>query len=404
MIGRALTIASLSALAFGTMACGRDIDAAATEWAGTIDTLATGTIVVTNPVDGAWREGEAWTVTEDLRIGAFDDPGPDSFGQVVALDVDAYGRIWVLESQANELRVFDADGRHVRTVGGKGGGPGEFAGPAHGEFGPDGNFWIPDPQNSRISVIDTTGAFVVEHRMPGGFFMTPWPGGFDHAGRYYMPVPLRRDGEFGVATVRYDLDLNPLDTLPRLMNPNPPERFELVSPDGDGRLIATVPFSPGLWQTRSPQGNQWGVMTGEYLIFEVDAAGDTVRKIQANYDPLPVTDADLEAALEGMSWFVDQGGKVDPSKIPSRKPAAWNMFVDDAGYVWVNRMTSSPAGRDYDVFDPSGRFLGSLELPVPLSSFRRVVGDDLYGTTTDELGVPYVVRLRIQKGSDTAGS
>jgi hypothetical protein len=84
-----------------------------------------------------WAEGEAWTVTEDLRIGSFDDPGAYSFGQIIALDVDDYGRIWVLESQAAEVRVFDTDGRHVRTTGGKGGGPGEFAGPAHLQLGPD---------------------------------------------------------------------------------------------------------------------------------------------------------------------------------------------------------------------------------------------------------------------------
>lgn len=378
-------------------ACGGEAGAAGTEWAGAIDTLPSGIIHVTNPAGGAWRAGEAWTLTEDLRIGSFDDPGPTSFGQVIALDVDAYGRIWVLESQANEVRVFDANGQHVRTVGRHGEGPGEFAGPAHAQFGPDGHFWIPDPQNGRISVIDTTGTFVVEHRMPGGFFMSPWPGGFDLAGRYYMPVPMQVDGQFAVGTVRHDGALNPLDTLPRVVNPNPPERFELVSPDGDGRLISTVPFSPGLTSTRSPQGNQWGVMTGEYMIFEVDAAGDTVRKIQANYDPLPVTDADLEAAVQGLSWFTDQGGKIDPSKIPSIKPAAWNMFVDDSGHIWVNRMTRSPAGQDYDIFDPEGRFLGPVSLSVPLNTFRRVVGDHLYGVTMDDLGVPYVVRLRIER-------
>jgi len=377
-------------------ACGSEADQGGAVWGGTIDTLASGRIVVTNPAEGMWAEGEAWTVTEDLRIGSFDDPGAYSFGQIIALDVDDYGRIWVLESQAAEVRVFDADGRHVRTTGGKGGGPGEFAGPAHLQLGPDGDVWVPDPQNGRINVIDTTGVFVEEHRMAGGFFFSPWPGGFDHEGRYYLPVPMMIDGEFALSTVVFDADMSPVDTLKSLANPDPPERFELVSPDGEGRLVATVPFSAGLSTTRSPAGTQWGMMTGDYLLFEVDAAGDTLRVIHAEYEPIRVTEADREVAIEGLSWFTDQGGKLDAGLLPDMKPAAWNLFVDDAGRIWVSRMTQNPAGQDYDLFDPDGRFLGRVQLPVPMNAVRRVVGDHIYGVTQDELGVPYVIRARIE--------
>ena len=384
-----------------TTGCAVDSGRSGTAWGGAIDTLPSGHVVVTNPAEGLWRDAP-WTVTEDLRIGSFDDPGPSSFGQIIALDVDDYGRIWLLEAQANEIRVFGADGEHVRTIGREGGGPAEFAGPAHGEFGPDGRFWVADPQNNRISVVDTTGAFVASLRMDGGFFFSPWPGGFDLEGRYYLPVPLEVDGQFGLSTVRHELSLDPLaltplDTLPRLTNPNPPERFELVSPDGDGRLIATVPFAAGLMETRSPRGNLWGLMTGEYRLFELSVDGDTLRTIFGHYDPLPVTSADAAAALDGLSWFTDQGGRIDPSKLPDVKPAAWNMFVDDEGRIWVNRVSANPPGQDYDVFDPIGRFLGPLELPAPLNSVRRVVGDDLYGVTRDDLGIPYVVRFRIRR-------
>jgi hypothetical protein len=395
--GRAVFLSLSVPMVAATMACGGTADAASTVWAGTADTLPSGRVVVTNPATPLWSDGEAWTFTEELRIGSFDEGGPDSFGQVIALDVDDYGRIWALESQANEIRVFDAAGTHVRTVGRKGGGPGEFGGPAHAEFGPDGNLWVPDPQNGRVSVVDTTGALVEEHRMDGGFFISPWPGGFDLEGRFYLPVPVMVDGDYTLATVMHDLDLNPLDTLPALVNPNPPERFELVSPDGESRLIATVPFSPGLTTHLAPSGTMWGMMTGEYRLFEVDLNGDTLRTIRAAYDPLPVTDVDRDAALEGLSWFTDQGGRIDGSKVPSVKPAAWNIFVDDQRRVWVNRVTDNPPGQDYDLFDGEGRFLGPVEFPAPLNSVRRVKGNNIYGVTRDDLGVPYIVRLRITR-------
>ena len=385
--------------------CGGDAGASSTAWAGTIDTLPSGRVVVSNPIEPVWGVGEGRVVVEDLRIGSLDEPGPTQFGQIVGLDVDEYGRIWVLESQANEIRVFGADGAHVRTIGRDGGGPGEFAGPAHAEFGPDGDLWVPDPQNNRVSVIDTTGTFVTSHRMEGGFFMSPWPGGFDVEGRYYLPIPhAYGDGEFGIAIVRYTRELAPLDTIPQLRNPNPPRRFELVSPDGGGRLIATVPFSAGLSVHRAPQGTMWGLMTGEYRMFEVSAAGDTLRTIRATYEPSPVTEADREAALEGLSWFTDQGGTVDPSLLPDTKPAAWNLFVDETGRIWVSRMTDNPNGQDFDLFDAEGRFLGPISLPAPLpfQNTRRVVGDRIYGVTQDDLGVPYVVRMRIEEANGPA--
>ena len=96
------------------------------EWRGTIDTTAGGTIVVSNPAQGLWDSASAWRVVEELRIGTAEGSGPDLFGNVGAIEVDGLGRLWVAETQAQELRVFDREGGHVRTVGRKGGGPGEF--------------------------------------------------------------------------------------------------------------------------------------------------------------------------------------------------------------------------------------------------------------------------------------
>ncbi len=88
------------------------------------------------------------------------------------------------EIQAEELRVFDREGRHVRTIGRKGGGPGEFSQIIGMAWRPDGNLWVVDPSNNRISVIDTAGNFVTSHPTGGSFVMMPWPGGVDSAGYF----------------------------------------------------------------------------------------------------------------------------------------------------------------------------------------------------------------------------
>ncbi|MCI0436277.1 MAG: 6-bladed beta-propeller [Gemmatimonadetes bacterium] len=377
-------------------ACGTSESRAAARWSGTMDTLPSGQVAVQNTAAPVWLPGEEWQVVETVRIGTIEGSGPELFGQIASLDVDALGRLWILERQARELRVFDGNGAHVRTIGRSGGGPGEFATPLKVARAPNDDMWVVDPQNNRISVFDTTGAYREGKIIAGGFIMMPWPGRFDDAGYYYAPIPTRSAGRFEIVQVRFDTALVPLDTLLQPDDPLPRERFELTS--GDGRMIAGVPFQGSLINRLSPAGTQWALLTDHYRLFEVTAQGDTLRTITRPFTPMPVTEADRESAREDMEWFVSQGGQVDWSKLPSVKPSAESFFFDDEGRVWVQLIANGEdASRLVDVFDPEGRWLGTVRLPFPLSDspFPLIRNSLLYGVTEDELGVQYVVVARI---------
>ncbi|HEX9728479.1 MAG TPA: 6-bladed beta-propeller [Gemmatimonadales bacterium] len=379
--------------------CGpRDINAAA-RWNGTIDTLESGTVAVTNPETGAWREGDAWTVAEELRIGIVDGEGPDLFGSITALEVDPAGRIYVLEGQAQELRVFDATGAHVRTMGREGGGPGEFARALKLDWGADGNLWIADPQNNRFSLFDTAGTFVGSHQAPGGFIIIPWPGRIDDQGYLYGPVPLQGETAFRMGLVRYDQDLEPMDTVTPPDFPGRAEYFEVRNEQGHMR--AGVPFSPGLTWHIERSGTIWAMLTGEYKLFELTLAGDTLRTITRAFTPVPVTEADVDSAMVNFEWFIRQGGKVDRSRFPSEKPATREFSLDDEGNIWVLPITENLADerRLFEVFDPVGRYLGRVRLPFDLARRPVPVFRDgmIYGATEDDLEVPFVIRARITK-------
>jgi hypothetical protein len=358
-------------------------------------------IVVTNPATGIWDSATAWRVVEEVRIGTLEGDGPDLFGEVTAVETDVEGRIYVLEGQAQELRVFGRDGRHVRSVGRKGGGPGEFAQPIGLAWSPAGDLWIPDPQNTRISVVDTAGNFVRSYHMAGGWVIQPWPGGFDTRGAFYNFVPAPSASGFEIKIVRYDTSLTALDTLAPPRWTGPENYFELVSPDGRSRMRSSVPFSPGLDWELAPDGGFWFVLTGPYELYRVTGQEDTVRKVTKPFERIPVTGEDVDSALVGLEWFTRQGGKVDRSRIPSVKPAIRQLFVADDGHVWVAPMTANreDEGYTFDIFEPEGRYLGPLRLPFALSGYPSPVirGDVLVGVTRDELEVPYVVRARIVK-------
>lgn len=376
------------------VACDTGADRSA-RWEGTIDTLASGQVVVQNPASPLWRPGEEWRVVEELRIGGVEGTGPEVLGNVASLTVDLEGRIWVLDHQAQELRVFDADGRHVRTVGRRGGGPGEFQQAVHVAHAPDGNLWIMDPSNARLSVFDTSGAYVEGKSALGGFVMLPWPGRFDDEGRYYTPLFLGGDTRM----IRHDPAFQPLDTLEVPRDPVTRDRFEIRDDQGRRRVTAGVPFQGFVaWQISSA-GTIWAMVADQYRLFELDSRGDTLRAITRAFTALPVTAADRERAREDMKWFIDQGGRFDPSRLPAKKPPARGFFFDDVRHVWVERTASEAENlrRVFDVFDPDGRFLGTVQLPFPLWMSAPIVRDGrMYAVTRDELDVPYVVRARIE--------
>lgn len=390
-----------SCAAFGVVvlaACGSPGSGGAPGWTGSVDTLSSGQVVVRNPATPIWGPGAEWRVVEELRIGQLDGDGPDTFGRITSLEVDDAGRIWVFDSQSQQLEVFDASGRHVRTVGRRGGGPGEFAQAVRTERGPDGHMWVMDPQNNRISVFDTAGTYLHSHAALGGFIIMPWPGRFDASGHYYAPVP-RTDGGFRVDLVRHDRELVPLDTVQPPTDPVSRDRFEHRR-SGGGGLMAGVPYQGTLTWRVSPQGTLWAMITDQYRLFELHPSGDTLRTITREFTALPVTDVDREQARENLEWFTNQGGEIDLSRLPRTKPATMSFFLDDEDHLWVERVADlDDTGLVHDIFDPDGRFLGTVRLPFPLSRSPEplVRAGVLHGVTQSDLGVQYVVRSRIVK-------
>ena len=378
--------------------CGGADDAPDALWEGQIDSLSHGHVEVRNEGRGAWPETGAWRLTEELRIGTLDLEGPQNFGRISSLAVDDLGRFWVLESQASELRVFDPNGEYIRTVGRAGSGPGEFKRPVRVDVGPEGRIWVMDPQNARLSVFDSAGTYIEGLRVPGGFVIMPWPGGFNRDGQYYAPV-VAFEPEFRIALGRFDRTYTPLGTIQLPTDPVEREDFRIVS-DGLTRVSAGVPFQGRLVWRLSSSGTVWALITDQYRLFELTADGDTLRALTKTYNPVGITSQEKTEALDGLRWFTDQGGKVDPSRMPDHKPAASSFFIDDEDHLWVARVTPYDAEEQpFDVFSPTGQYLGTVVAPFKLqvSPIPFVRNGVLYGIVRDDMDVQYVVRARIEK-------
>jgi len=112
----------------------------------------------------------------------------------IAFD-DARQRLYVGDSKAHVVHVFDGEGRKIESLGAIGTGPGEFNSPTHLALTSDGSLVVTDALNFRVEVFDADGHFRFQLGKLG-----------DGAGDFAAPkgVAVDRDGRFYVADAMFD--------------------------------------------------------------------------------------------------------------------------------------------------------------------------------------------------------
>lgn len=347
--------ASLVVVSLFLAGCDRGERAAPEQrWAGTIETRGDGVVVVRNPPQGAWPAGQAWTLEEEPRIGFAGGSGPSLLRDVAAIEVDRLGRAWVLVRGEKELRVFDAYGKHVRTLGGEGSGPGQLRDPVGLAWAPDGTVWVADPGNARFAIFDTAGHWMGERPRAADGHALPWRGAFggDAMLSEIASVP-RAGGGRRLAVLRYDASLSPLDTL-----------LLPAGPFGDS--AAALPAA------LSPDGMVW--------VGRADGGG--LARLRFSRD--------MARTLERIVERADSAGAAS---------AVQDIVVDSAG-LWVRTAAPDSAAAAFDVFDAEGRYQGRVLLPGGMDAVPSPIirGGALYGVVSDSTGVSFVVRARIRRG------
>ncbi|WP_420448792.1 hypothetical protein [Candidatus Palauibacter sp.] len=377
----------------------------------TRETLPSGVERVMNVLPG--DPVPTWTLVEDLRVGSVDGDGPDVFGELRGLVVLPAGGFAVLDSHAQEVRVFAADGSHRATYGGNGEGPGELR-DAHGlMLDPHGRLWVTDPSNSRLSVFDPETGFVESFRHNFDFYAYIFMGTMTADGRIVRPN-LRPPG-FNI----YDLNMELVKSISR---PAPesgglsareaaqqgedatPAGFAWESRDGSRAGFMGVPFYPRGVQYYDRDGTVWSgaheTDPAGYRIARRHLAGDTTLIVEARKPHIPVSREERDAAIEGIRESLrEQGADTDRdwSKIPDVKPSIVNLFTSAEGDIWV-RVPSTGEEATWDVFSADGTYAGTATSAAlnALPFLPPIVrGDEFWAIVTDALGVQYVARARI---------
>lgn len=342
---------------------------------------------------------ERWTLTEDLRIGSVED-GPNGFSDIRGLATNAQGWIFVLEFSTQDIRVFDAQGRYLKTVGRKGSGPGEFQNANGIARAPDGTFWLNDPANARFTALDREGRYQATLPVPNAGYGFSWIGGVDRDGRIFDQIFLPDPQGYRTALRRFSADRSRSDTvaMPECWDRSRPAPQFYVVKSKNMEAHIGVPFIAGPVTAIDPAGYAWCAVSDRYLITRTALGGNApVAVVRQAAQALPVTREDREKALAPTRKQFP-GAVLDESRIPKVKPLIELLVVDDRSRLWVKR-TTADGHTQFDVFGSDGKPVAvaqsrlSLERWAPL----RIEGDQVYGIIRNEDEVPFVVRLRITR-------
>jgi hypothetical protein len=343
----------------------------------------------------------SWSVASQprLSIGVVDGPAEYQFTQIQAVRRLPHGGYMVAQlNNPPQVRLFDEQGGHVRSIGRAGQGPGELTGIVWADLPGQDTIRVYDFWASRITYFGLSGDVleVIPIETLGG-----------KAGRTVASSPGFSNGDFLVRS-NY---IVPRDATPGVRRS---QTFLLrVAPTGE--LVDSFPTLRDADYVGTPERNiiiplgrrsaalavdsLLYVATGDAYEVEVYGPGGNLRHIFRRFgDRRPVSPEHVETLRdELLSQASDDNSRrrveqtLADLPLPDRFPAySRSMLGDAAGNLWVEHyLAPGDTARAWDVFDPEGQYVTAVTVPAEFE-LKQVIGEEAIGIWTDTLDVESV--------------
>ena len=396
---------------------------------------------------------EVGTLVEEISIGVTDGADEYMFGEIADVAIGRDGSIFVYDRQVRIVRQYDANGKFVRTFGRAGQGPGEYRAVSGIAVLPDGRVLVWDTAGWRLNVYSPTGALLATWNTStnpgsGSIAVSPRAVLVDTAGVIW----LRRRGPLDRARLaagpemyeRRRGDGTVIDTIAQPPFPRAEQELTGTDPAGRARHTSDLPFSAPLIWRASPLGYLVTALPDRYA-FELLVPrargtasapatwrpGDPVLSVRRDVRPEAVTRQERDSArndvMESMRRLNPAWSWTGPD-IPATKPLFKDIAIGMDGRIWIPVVPEvtlrlgaimGPGGAGsagtgprgprparspqrpvpprparYDVFEPSGVYLGQVRIP-PRTTVAVRRGDHLWAIVFDEDDIATLKRYRI---------
>jgi hypothetical protein len=341
------------------------------EWKGRIITEG-GVTVIKNPKEPLYKT-PVLELKEDLSLGGPDAQGDYAFSQIRHFAVDDAGAIYVLDYREAHVKVFDASGRYLRTIGRPGQGPGELEAPRSVSIDRAAAVLAVFLASRRVSFFKLDGTFL-RHQS----FKEIWAlyGALDSKGHIYVT-----EGVVDEKDPRYEVKmLGPDGSVIAMLARSPaPVR-------ANGRLMAFPAI--GFFVVDREDHLIYGYPSTFEIQYFGPASPKLFKKVTREYDPAPVTEEEKKER--------EKQGQYGPGQVlefPKYHAAYDRFFASDDGHLFVCTWEKTKHGLTiHDIFDAQGRFIGRVPLkPLGLAMLKG----QYYALEEDEDGYQYVKRYAV---------
>jgi hypothetical protein len=341
-----------------------------------------------------------------VKIGSTAEGAPETlFAGIVGAAVLPGGEIAVADGGNHVIRIFDGTGKHLRSFGRFGEGPGEFEGLWWVGLCPNGELLAVDPTLGRADLISSSdGKFIRSVALP------PWLRGNDYLScdrGYEITALLKQPSKLGergkvtrfpAAVVRFVHGSPSADTLMELAGTD----YYFASRVGG---FSPLPLGANA-HAAANGGKVYAAQNGEATVDVVDLAAGTRLSFEHG---LPLSDVTADGWRNAKSDLIESvplartrkllQDVLSEAPVPELHPAFLDIAADGSGRVWL-RLPGFSSESVWRVMTHDGRHVASVTLPSNVKPLD-IGTAHLLGVERDSLGVQTIVLYRFPSALNT---
>ena len=329
--------------------------------------------VVYNPKEPVPLKGQPshLTLKPDFTIGLETEDTNYAFSGLQHTQVDEQDYIYAADWKETRIKVYDKNGKHVRSFGRKGQGPGEIGMPFYLGIFQGNSVVVNDQANAKFIFFSREGEFLKE--IPMGKYRSLTRFKVDSEGCFYAISRTFDEAKTTYELKKFSPSLDPLATFASFEEMRTPQVVQAFSP-------------PNFIQMTRDENIVW-LDPLRYELTLMNREGKALRRIIKDYDPVKITGAQ-EKRLVQQTWGVRGIRPGIKFEVPKHFPPARTFYVDDENRIYVRTYDYINRGEDqldrYDVFDPEGRYIAKFYHPRA-ETFQAIRNNKIYVRVEDEL-------------------